>query len=171
MAYAGTASKTLAPGFRLGWFVLPSDLLAPFAAAKLLADRGSPVIDQLTFADFLVGESSTGTCAACARSTATVATRSSPSSAGGCRSCEPERDRRRPAPRRLVAKPDFDEGTVIAAAAREGVAVAAVLPYRLSPAARGGLIFGYSNLTERQIAEGVTRLGRAVAAVRADGGT
>ena len=61
---------------------------------------------------------------------------------------------------------DLDEETVIAAAAREGVAVAAVLPYRLSPAARGGLIFGYSNLTERQIAEGVTRLARAISHVR-----
>ena len=41
---------------------------------------------------------------------------------------------------------------MIAAAAREGVAVAGVSPYRLSPAPRGGLIFGYSNLNERAIA-------------------
>ena len=53
VAYAGTASKTLAPGFRLGWLVLPRDLVEPFAEAKLLADRGSPILDQLTFADFL----------------------------------------------------------------------------------------------------------------------
>jgi GntR family transcriptional regulator / MocR family aminotransferase len=55
---------------------------------------------------------------------------------------------------------------VIAAAAREGVAVAGVSPYRLSPAPRGGLIFGYSNLEERQIVDGVARLARAVAAIR-----
>jgi len=55
---------------------------------------------------------------------------------------------------------------VIAAAAREGVAVAGVSPYRLSPAPRGGLIFGYSNLEERQIADGVERMARAVAAIR-----
>ena len=53
VVYAGTASKTLAPGFRLGWAVLPRDLVEPFAEAKLLADRGSPIIDQLAFADFL----------------------------------------------------------------------------------------------------------------------
>src|SRR5690348_9199992 len=57
---------------------------------------------------------------------------------------------------------DLDEATVIAAAAREGVAVAGVTPYRLSPAPRGGLIFGYSNLNERTIADGITRLARAV---------
>jgi GntR family transcriptional regulator / MocR family aminotransferase len=55
---------------------------------------------------------------------------------------------------------------VIAAAAREGVAVAGVTPYRLSPAPRGGLIFGYSNLNERVIADGVTRLTRAVSSLR-----
>src|SRR5690348_4357666 len=62
---------------------------------------------------------------------------------------------------------DLDEATVIAAAAREGVAVAGVSPYRLSPAPPGGLIFGYSSLNERQIAEGVTRLARAISNLRA----
>jgi GntR family transcriptional regulator / MocR family aminotransferase len=55
---------------------------------------------------------------------------------------------------------------VIAAAAREGVAVAGVSPYRLSPAPRGGLIFGYSDLDERLIADGVSRLARAVSSIR-----
>ena len=55
---------------------------------------------------------------------------------------------------------------MIAAAAREGVAVAGVSPYRLSPAPRGGLIFGYSDLNERAIADGVARLARAVSSLR-----
>ena len=61
---------------------------------------------------------------------------------------------------------DLDEEAVIAAAAREGVAVAGVSPYRLSPAPPGGLILGYSNLSERLIAEGVSRLARAVSSIR-----
>ena len=61
---------------------------------------------------------------------------------------------------------DLDEAAVIAAAAREGAAVVGVTPYRLSPAPRGGLIFGYSNLNERAIADGVKRLTRAVSSLR-----
>jgi GntR family transcriptional regulator/MocR family aminotransferase len=53
IVYAGTASKTLAPALRLGWFVVPAALLDGVRREKLLADRGSPRIEQLAFADFL----------------------------------------------------------------------------------------------------------------------
>lgn len=53
VAYAGTASKTLAPGLRLAWLVLPERLLAPVAEAKYFADRHNGVLEQLTFARLL----------------------------------------------------------------------------------------------------------------------
>jgi GntR family transcriptional regulator/MocR family aminotransferase len=53
VVYAGTASKVLAPALRLGWFVVPAMLLDAVRQEKLLADQGSPRIEQLAFAAFL----------------------------------------------------------------------------------------------------------------------
>jgi GntR family transcriptional regulator/MocR family aminotransferase len=46
----GTVSKSLAPALRLGWAVVPVALADDVAAAKAVADRGTPGIDQLALA-------------------------------------------------------------------------------------------------------------------------
>jgi GntR family transcriptional regulator / MocR family aminotransferase len=50
VAYAGTTSKTLAPGMRLGWLIPPARLHADLVAAKHAADLGSPALPQLVLA-------------------------------------------------------------------------------------------------------------------------
>jgi GntR family transcriptional regulator / MocR family aminotransferase len=167
VAYAGTASKTLAPGFRLGWLILPSELTEPFAEAKLLADRGSPILDQLTFADFL----SRGEFDRHLRRMRLIYRSRRDTLLTALAQHLPElKPAGIAAGLHLVTwlPPDLEEAAVIAAAAREGVAVAGVSPYRLSPAPPGGLIFGYSNLNERAIADGIMRLARAVSGLRED---
>jgi GntR family transcriptional regulator/MocR family aminotransferase len=51
VAYAGSASKTLAPGIRLGWLIPPKRLAADVIAAKHASDLGSSAIVQLTMAE------------------------------------------------------------------------------------------------------------------------
>lgn len=53
VVYAGTASKTLAPGLRLSWLAVPPWLIDPVLAVRRLTDRYSGVLDQLTLADLI----------------------------------------------------------------------------------------------------------------------
>jgi len=157
VVYAGSASKTLAPGLRLGWFVLPGQLTEPMAAAKIAADRGSPALEQVALADFISrGEFDRH-----------------------LRRMRPVYRRRRDALLAALARhlpglepagvsaglhlvtwlpPDLDEATVVGAARRAGVALDAVGPYRITNPGPDGLIFGYATVSERAIAEGVARL-------------
>jgi GntR family transcriptional regulator/MocR family aminotransferase len=54
VAFAGTTSKTLAPGLRLGWLLLPRTLLEPVVALRMLEDVHVPAPEQLAFSQLLV---------------------------------------------------------------------------------------------------------------------
>jgi GntR family transcriptional regulator/MocR family aminotransferase len=51
--YAGTASKTLAPGLRISWLAVPPDLTEAVAASKGYPDAHPSTLDQLVLADLL----------------------------------------------------------------------------------------------------------------------
>jgi GntR family transcriptional regulator / MocR family aminotransferase len=51
--FAGSFSKVLFPALRLGYLVVPPDLLSRVAAAKSIATRHSPVLEQAILCDFI----------------------------------------------------------------------------------------------------------------------
>lgn len=51
--FSGSFSKVLLPTLRLGYMVVPSDVVDKFAAARFMTDRHSSVLDQAVICDFL----------------------------------------------------------------------------------------------------------------------
>jgi len=53
--FSGSFSKVLFPSLRLGYVVLPPDLVEPFAAAISVTTRHAPLLDQAVLAEFIAG--------------------------------------------------------------------------------------------------------------------
>lgn len=153
--YAGTASKTLAPGLRLGWLIAPARLVHKLAEAKVASDRGSPSMEQLAFADFL----SRGEFDRHLRRMRAIYRGRRDVLLGALRRYGPDL---RPAGASaglhvVVWLPDgTDEAAVVARAAELGVRVTGVARHRIDRGdGRGGLLFGYGALGLKEIEEGV----------------
>jgi GntR family transcriptional regulator/MocR family aminotransferase len=163
VVYAGSTSKTLAPGIRLGWLLAPGSMVEALAAAKLAADRGSSSLDQLALADFV----SHGELDRHLRRMRPIYRKRRDTLLAALRRKLPQL---KPvgvsAGLHLLAwlPPGIDERLVIAEAASLGLGIDGLEPYRVERSdGPGGLIFGYAGANEQAIAEGVEILAQAVA--------
>ncbi len=158
--YSATASKTLAPGLRLAWSVLPAALTGPVTGEKTLDDYGTHVLAQITLAHFLEhGELDRH-----------------------LRRMRPHYQQRRQALTEAVARhlpharlhgipaglhtvvhlPDGeDEMALIARAFQRGINVQGLAGARFDPGqGPPGLILGYANQSPAAIAQGIKELSR-----------
>ncbi len=159
--YAGSASKRLAPGMRLGWMLLPSWLSWALVSAKAIEDAGSEIAGQLALADFISrGELE--------RHLRRMRLRYA--------------QRRRALLEALAGRlPDWcpavsggglhvavelpsavDEPALIAAAARRSVGIEGLSLHSYTGACPPGLVLGHAYMSEPAIERGVELLGEAV---------
>jgi GntR family transcriptional regulator/MocR family aminotransferase len=165
--YLGTFSKVLFPALRLGYLVVPPALADAFAAARALADRNPPGLEQAILAEFIAE----GQFARHIRRTrALYAVRQRTLLKALC----PLADRLALAPAaagmHLVGylPPGADDTAYARAAAAQGVRAVSLSAYATRPLTRGGLVLGYSAFTPEQIVAGAEGLIRAFKEIPGD---
>ena len=161
--YAGTVSKTLAPGLRLGWLVLPARLTEAVASAKARSDAHTSSFEQLTLAEFITS----GAYDRHVRRVRLAYRRRRDRLVAALAAHAPGvRVTGIAAGLHAVAelRPDQQEEQVVARAAARGVAIEGLGGYALREHSRGpALVIGYATPPEHGY---TTALARLVAAIR-----
>jgi GntR family transcriptional regulator/MocR family aminotransferase len=160
--YAGTTSKTLAPGLRLGWIAAPWTLVEELRSTKNLLDAGSPALMQLAFAQLL----RTGDYARHVRRVRAIYRRRRDVLIEqlGVQLPELRPEGVAAGVHLLVRLPlEIDDVAVVAAAAERGVRVEALSRHCISPVPSSGLVLGYGRLHESTIPAAVAELAAALA--------
>jgi len=162
IVYAGSASKTLAPALRLGWLVVPPQLLDAVTREKDIADKGTARIEQHAFADFLArGELD--------RHLRRMRARSRPrrdALVAALAEALPEATVHGIAAglHATVRLPDGDEDAIKAEAARRRIRFNTMGDYRAEAGGPPTLMLGYAAVPEAAIRAGIRELGEAVRA-------
>lgn len=160
--YVGTFSKTIFPALRLGYLVVPENLIEVFTAARALIDSHSPSIDQAILTDFIeeghFARHIRRMRALYAERQAVLVSAAKKELAG---LLEVNTDE---AGMHLVGwlLKGVDDKSIAEKAACGGIETKPLSAYSSEPLPRGGLILGYTAFSAGQIRNGVERLAKAL---------
>lgn len=161
--YLGTFSKSLYPGLRMGYMVLPHELVKPMSHARSILDGHTPQIAQLTLARFMEA----GHFGAHIRSMRKIyaARREAMAHAvqrhlsGTVTAHLPPGGLQMPC---LLAEGQSELDT-IRQAARVGIELPGLSRLYARPPSRGGWLLGFAALTPHEIETAIQRLAKALA--------
>lgn len=165
VVYIGSFSLVTFPALRLGYIVVPADLVAPFRAARYQVDHCSPLLQQAVLAEFIAEGHLTRYAR---RMRLLYAERQEALLRAARRELKGLLEvRRSEAGLHLVGwLPEGVSGEAAARIAEErGVDVTPVPRGTHGTLERDGLVLGYGGFDEAHIEEGVTKLGEALRAM------
>jgi GntR family transcriptional regulator/MocR family aminotransferase len=159
--YIGSASKILAPALRLGWLAAPPSLLPALIYHKRFADFGSPLLEQLAYAEFLRDG---GLDRHLRRMRIVYRRRRDALISALARHLPAWRPVGEAAGLHLVTTlpPGLTEQLVVQKAAARSIRVYPMRDYSQRRLKTSALVFGYGFLTEEHIERGIVELAKAL---------
>lgn len=156
--YLGTFSKVLFPALRLGYLVVPPDLIEAFVAARAVSDRHSPSIEQAVLADFITEghfARHIRRMRALYAERQQILVKTARQELRGLLEINPAE-----AGMHLVGwlPTEIEDCLVAKQATVVGMEVPALSAYALEPYPRGGLLLGYAGFNELEISQGIHKL-------------
>jgi GntR family transcriptional regulator/MocR family aminotransferase len=160
--YVGTFSKVLYPALRIGYVVIPEKLVPVFARAKWLTDRQTPLLEQFALADFI----NEGYLERHIRKTRKLYNRRRQVLVEELQKAFGKKVKIHGGNAGMHILIRFNlkltDSEIIRRADENQVNLLSARPYYLRNAPSGEFIFGYANVLESKIREGVHRLAKAI---------